>query len=77
MPEQYKLPQITHRQPSMGLPFEKELVVDLFAGEGGAITGIARTYREPDVAANHNPIALAIHRIPQHKHSSPPRMAGC
>lgn len=48
--------------PSMGLPFEKELVVDLFAGGGGASTGIARAYREPDVAVNHNPIALAVHR---------------
>jgi DNA (cytosine-5)-methyltransferase 1 len=46
----------------MGLPFEKELVVDLFAGGGGASTGIARAYREPDVAVNHNPIALAVHR---------------
>jgi DNA (cytosine-5)-methyltransferase 1 len=46
----------------MGLPFQKELVVDLFAGGGGASTGIARAYREPDVAVNHNPIALAVHR---------------
>lgn len=55
---------------SMGLPFEKELVVDLFAGGGGASTGIARAYREPDVAVNHNPIALAVHRAnhPQTAH---------
>jgi DNA (cytosine-5)-methyltransferase 1 len=46
----------------MGLPFQKELVVDLFAGGGGASTGIARAYREPDVAVNHNQIALAVHR---------------
>ena len=54
----------------MGLPFEKELVVDLFAGGGGASTGIARAYREPDVAVNHNPIALAVHRAnhPQTAH---------
>ncbi|WP_256858678.1 DNA cytosine methyltransferase [Pseudomonas synxantha] len=38
------------------------MVVDLFAGGGGASTGIARAYREPDVAVNHNPIALAVHR---------------
>jgi DNA (cytosine-5)-methyltransferase 1 len=62
MSAQQKLPQFTHGQPSMGLPFEKELVVDLFAGGGGASTGIARAYREPDVAVNHNPIALAVHR---------------
>ena len=65
-----KLPQFIHGQPSMGLPFEKELVVDLFAGGGGASTGIARAYREPDVAVNHNPIALAVHRAnhPQTEH---------
>lgn len=56
--------------PSLGLPFEKELVVDLFAGGGGASTGISRAYREPDVAVNHNPIALAVHRAnhPQTAH---------
>jgi DNA (cytosine-5)-methyltransferase 1 len=62
MSAQQKSPQFIHGQPSMGLPFEKELVVDLFAGGGGASTGIARAYREPDVAVNHNPIALAVHR---------------
>jgi DNA (cytosine-5)-methyltransferase 1 len=62
MSAQQKLSQFIHGQPSMGLPFEKELVVDLFAGGGGASTGIARAYREPDVAVNHNPIALAVHR---------------
>ncbi|MDT9673889.1 DNA cytosine methyltransferase [Pseudomonas sp. JV414] len=65
-----KHPQFIHGQPSMGLPFEKELVVDLFAGGGGASTGIAQAYREPDVAVNHNPIALAVHRAnhPQTAH---------
>ncbi|WP_339500167.1 DNA cytosine methyltransferase [Pseudomonas silesiensis] len=62
MSAQQKKPQFIHGQPSMGLPFQKELVVDLFAGGGGASTGIARAYREPDVAVNHNPIALAVHR---------------
>lgn len=47
---------------SLALPFEKELVVDLFAGGGGASSGIAQAYREPDVAVNHNKIALAVHR---------------
>ncbi|WP_221238751.1 DNA cytosine methyltransferase [Xanthomonas euroxanthea] len=42
--------------------FAKELVVDLFAGGGGASLGIARAYRHPDVAVNHNPIAIAAHR---------------
>ena len=62
MSAQQKKHPFIHGQPSMGLPFEKELVVDLFAGGGGASTGIARAYREPDVAVNHNPIALAVHR---------------
>jgi DNA (cytosine-5)-methyltransferase 1 len=55
---------------SLGLPFEKELVVDLFAGAGGASTAIARAYREPDIAVNHNQIALAVHRAnhPNTKH---------
>jgi len=43
--------------------FEKELVVDLFAGGGGASLGISRAYREPDVAVNHNPTAIAVHEI--------------
>ncbi|MHA6195565.1 DNA cytosine methyltransferase [Pseudomonas wadenswilerensis] len=55
---------------SLALPFEKELVVDLFAGGGGASSGIAAAYREPDVAVNHNEIALAVHRAnhPQTEH---------
>jgi DNA (cytosine-5)-methyltransferase 1 len=70
MSAQQKKPQFIHGQPSMGLPFQKELVVDLFAGGGGASTGIAKAYREPDVAVNHNPIALAVHRAnhPQTAH---------
>ncbi|MHC8366261.1 DNA cytosine methyltransferase [Pseudomonas sp. ZT5P21] len=70
MSAQQLFPQFIHGQPTMGLPFEKELVVDLFAGGGGASTGIARAYREPDVAVNHNPIALAVHRAnhPQTAH---------
>ena len=50
------------------LDFGKEIVVDLFAGGGGASTGIARAYREPDVAVNHNEIAIAVHRA-NHPHT--------
>lgn len=40
----------------------KELVVDSFAGGGGTSLGIARALgREPDVAINHDPDALAMH----------------
>ena len=55
MSAQQKKHQFIHGQPSMGLPFQKELVVDLFAGGGGASTGIARAYREPDVAGKPQP----------------------
>jgi len=44
------------------LPFQRELYVDLFAGAGGASSGGARVYRAPDIAINHNPIAIAVHR---------------
>ena len=47
---------------SRSLDFGHELVVDLFAGGGGASLGIARAYRHPDVAVNHNPIAIAVHQ---------------
>lgn len=50
------------------LDFGQELVVDLFAGGGGASTGIARAYREPDVAVNHDAIAVAVHRA-NHPHT--------
>lgn len=42
--------------------FGQELVVDLFAGAGGASDGIEEVYRAPDVAVNHNPIAIAVHK---------------
>lgn len=40
-----------------------ELIVDNFAGGGGASTGIERALgRSPDVAINHDPEALAMHQ---------------
>ena len=47
---------------SLPLDLGQELVVDLFAGGGGASLGLARAYREPDVAVNHDPVAIAVHR---------------
>lgn len=39
-----------------------EAIVDLFAGGGGASTGIeAALGRHVDIAVNHNPVALAVH----------------
>lgn len=44
------------------LPFHSELVVDGFAGHGGASIGLGEAYRSPDVAMNHNEVAIAVHR---------------
>jgi DNA (cytosine-5)-methyltransferase 1 len=47
------------------------LIVDLFAGGGGASTGIEWALgRSPDIAINHDPMALAMHKAnhPSTKH---------
>lgn len=42
----------------------EELIVDNFAGGGGASTGIfMATGRHPDIAINHDPEAIAMHKI--------------
>lgn len=51
-----------HQAAQQALPFNRELYVDLFAGAGGASSGGARVYRDPDVAVNHSPLAIAVHR---------------
>jgi len=39
------------------------LVVDLFAGGGGASVGIEAALGRPvDIAINHDPVALAVHK---------------
>ncbi len=45
------------------LPFGRELVVDLFAGGGGASLGLSRAYRAPDVAINHSDVAVSVHQV--------------
>ncbi|MCX5592484.1 DNA cytosine methyltransferase [Alcaligenes endophyticus] len=53
------------------LPIASEIIVDLFAGGGGASTGIEQaTGRHVDVAVNHDPEAIALHEInhPQTQH---------
>lgn len=52
------------------LDLGRELVVDLFAGGGGASLGLGRAYREPDVAINHSPVAISVHQAnhPRTKH---------
>jgi DNA (cytosine-5)-methyltransferase 1 len=57
--------------PQMLLPLHGELVVDLFAGGGGASVGIELALgRSPDLAVNHNAAALAMHQVnhPQTQH---------
>ncbi len=54
--------------PQAGFNFD-ELVVDNFAGGGGASTGIEQALGRPvDIAINHNPVALAMHET-NHPHT--------
>ena len=49
-------------KPQYLLPLSDELVVDNFAGGGGASTGIERAIGRPvDIAINHDPEAVAMH----------------
>lgn len=51
-------------EPLLELQSEEELVVDLFAGGGGASTGIERALkRSVDIAINHDPVAISVHKI--------------
>lgn len=57
--------------PQFLLPIHRELVVDLFAGGGGASTGIEQAIGRPvDVAINHDPEAVSLHQTnhPQTQH---------
>jgi DNA (cytosine-5)-methyltransferase 1 len=57
--------------PQFMLPLAQELVIDLFAGGGGASTGIEQAIdRHVDVAVNHDPQAVALHQAnhPQTRH---------
>lgn len=57
--------------PQYNLPIHRELVVDLFAGGGGASTGIEQAIgRAPDIAVNHDPEAISLHEAnhPQTRH---------
>jgi len=53
------------------LPLAEELIVDLFAGGGGASTGIEQALgRHVDIAVNHDPEAVSLHQAnhPQTEH---------
>lgn len=57
--------------PQYNLPIHRDLVVDLFAGGGGASTGIEQAIgRAPDIAVNHDPEAISLHEAnhPQTRH---------
>lgn len=57
--------------PQFILPLAGELVVDLFAGGGGASTGIEQAIgRHVDIAINHDPEAVSLHQAnhPQTEH---------
>jgi len=57
--------------PQFVLPIAAELVVDLFAGGGGASTGIEQAIgRHVDIAINHDPEAVSLHAAnhPQTRH---------
>jgi len=57
--------------PQYTLPLHHELVVDLFAGGGGASTGIEQAIGRPvDIAVNHDPEAICLHQAnhPQTMH---------
>lgn len=57
--------------PQLLLPVHDELVVDLFAGGGGASTGIEQAIGRPvDIAINHSADAIGMHEVnhPQTRH---------
>lgn len=57
--------------PQYLLPVHEELVIDLFAGGGGASTGIEQAIgRHVDIAVNHDPEAVSLHQAnhPQTQH---------
>jgi DNA (cytosine-5)-methyltransferase 1 len=58
-------------QPQYILPIWRELVIDLFAGGGGASTGIEQAIgRHVDIAVNHDREAVSLHEAnhPQTRH---------
>lgn len=59
------------RPPQIRLALENELIVDNFAGGGGASMGIEQAIGRPvDIAINHDPEAIAMHKAnhPQTEH---------
>ncbi|WP_164977717.1 DNA cytosine methyltransferase, partial [Burkholderia pseudomallei] len=60
------------KRDSMTLPLDlgRELIVDNFAGGGGASTGLERAFGRPvDIAINHDAEAIAMH-LANHPHTT-------
>lgn len=56
--------QIESRLNQMQLAIQPEILVDLFAGGGGASEGLEAAFGHPvHVAVNHNPVAIAVHAV--------------
>lgn len=54
---------MTGNPPQMTLDLGSELIIDLFAGGGGTSTGLERAFKRPvDVAVNHDPCAISMHK---------------
>jgi DNA (cytosine-5)-methyltransferase 1 len=62
-PKDYQVPlDFNARGPVVRAWVDNEIIVDSFAGGGGASTGIERALgRSPDIAINHDAAALAMH----------------
>lgn len=64
-------PQDWQRAPQLRLSLNNELIIDNFAGGGGASMGIEQALGRPvDIAINHDPEAIALHEAnhPQTTH---------
>lgn len=60
-----------NRAPQLRLGLDDDIIIDNFAGGGGASTGIEQALGRPvDIAINHDPAAIAMHTInhPYTKH---------
>lgn len=58
------VPAQLFRHAQYRLNFTDELIVDLFAGGGGASTGLEMGLGRPvDIAINHNPLAVSMHKV--------------
>lgn len=66
-----KYPRLHCRQFPLDFLLDNELIVDNFAGGGGASSGIEKAFGRPvDIAINHDPEAIALHKAnhPYTKH---------